>query len=152
MVSFFKVTDIYCVTFEKCVGMIMDICMRFINQGPDTRMIDKVKYQECFQYFDREVIIEVINLFLLDTPGLISTIRRNLAERDHNNLLVNVVKVKGSVINFCDPVATDIARHLEKAVHYQMWEDVGEILPKLEDSVGHLERELMEIRHRITIA
>ncbi|MEI6899060.1 MAG: hypothetical protein WCL00_04225, partial [Bacteroidota bacterium] len=81
----------------------------------------------------------------------ISTIKRNFADRDHQNLLVNVVKVKGSVINFCDPVATDIARHLEKAVHFQKWEDVDEILPKLEDSVGLLENELKEIRHRITV-
>ena len=132
--------------------MIMDRFTRLINHDPKARMIDKVKYQECFQYFDEEIIVQVIDIFLMDTPGLLTAIRQNLFDRNYQALLVNVIKVKGSVVNFCDTTAIDLARRLEYSVCNKIWGDVDALLLKLEDAIADLEQEFKEIKNRMTAA
>ena len=115
-------------------------------------MIDKVQYQECFQYFDNEIIVEVIDMFVEETPHLMSSIIRNIDNKDFESLTTNIAKLKGSVINFCDPVSPDQARKLEKMTSGKIEEGVRELIHQLRFSLDHLTSELLQIRNALTNA
>lgn len=63
---------------------------------------------------DTELLVEIIEVFLDDSPRLLSRIREALKREDLKSLEQAAHTLKGSVGNFCAPVAYAAALKLEK--------------------------------------
>jgi HPt (histidine-containing phosphotransfer) domain-containing protein len=76
-------------------------------------MIDKKQFLENFQYFDNEVVLEIINIFIDEYPERMETLKKNIDEKDFEQLKFNAHSLKGVVANFVAPEVQELARQLE---------------------------------------
>ncbi len=76
-------------------------------------MIDKKQFLENFQYFDKEVVLEIINIFINEYPERMETLKKNIDEKDFDQLKFNAHSLKGVVANFVAPEVQELARQLE---------------------------------------
>ncbi len=76
-------------------------------------MIDKKQFLENFQYFDNEVVLEIINIFIDEYPERMETLRKNIDDKDFEQLKFNAHSLKGVVANFVAPEVQELARQLE---------------------------------------
>ncbi|MDP4291961.1 MAG: Hpt domain-containing protein, partial [Bacteroidota bacterium] len=70
-------------------------------------MINKQLFLDTFKVFDREVVVEIINIFFEEYPQRIERMDKNIAEHDYKDLAFNVHSLKGVVSNFASPVLFD---------------------------------------------
>ncbi len=109
-------------------------------------MIDKEKFLENFQYFDNEVILEIINIFINEYPERMETLRKNIDDKDFDQLKFNAHSLKGVVANFVAPEVQELARQLEMKGAEQDFSDVEEIYTELREKADILVDELEEIK------
>jgi HPt (histidine-containing phosphotransfer) domain-containing protein len=62
-------------------------------------MINWEKLNEFFQYFDKEVVVEVIKVFIKECPERVENIRKSLEVNDCKSLEFNAHKLNGSLKN-----------------------------------------------------
>ena len=77
-------------------------------------MIDRQKLDQNFQYFDKETIIEIIDIFFEEYPERVEKIRKNIQDGDFNQLKFNTHSLKGVIVNFQDPVSIELSRKLDE--------------------------------------
>jgi hypothetical protein len=77
-------------------------------------MINKQLFIETFKVFDREVVVEIINIFFEEYPLRIENMNKNIAEQNYKELAFNSHSLKGVVSNFASPVLFDLAKEVEK--------------------------------------
>jgi chemotaxis protein histidine kinase CheA len=77
-------------------------------------MINKQLFIDTFKVFDREVIVEIINIFFEEYPLRIEKMEKNMAELDYKGLAFNAHSLKGVVSNFSAPALVELAREVEK--------------------------------------
>ncbi len=88
-------------------------------------MIDKQKFNELFQQFDKDFILEILEIAAKDIPERIEAIAKNIEDVDFEGLGRNACTIKGTLSNFCDPVSTGLA--------CQLWDHVRSRKPELEN-------------------
>jgi HPt (histidine-containing phosphotransfer) domain-containing protein len=110
------------------------------------KMIDKEKFLENFQYFDNEVILEIINIFIDEYPERMEILRKNIDEKDFDQLKFNAHSLKGVVANFVAPEVQELARQLEMKGAGQDLSDVEKLFAELQEKTGILVEELEEIK------
>ncbi len=76
-------------------------------------MIDKKQFLENFQYFDNEVVLEIINIFIDEYPERMESLQKNIDEKDFDQLKFNAHSLKGVVANFVAPEVQELAKQLE---------------------------------------
>jgi HPt (histidine-containing phosphotransfer) domain-containing protein len=69
---------------------------------------------DTFKVFDREVVVEIINIFFEEYPLRIEKMNLNMAELDYKGLAFNAHSLKGVVSNFAAPTLFELAREVEK--------------------------------------
>jgi len=109
-------------------------------------MIDKEKFLENFQYFDNEVILDIINIFINEYPERMETLRKNIDDKDYDQLKFNAHSLKGVVANFVAPEVQELARQLEMKGAEQDLTDVEQLFAELKEKTGILLQELEEIK------
>jgi len=77
-------------------------------------MINKQLFIDTFKVFDREVVVEIINIFFEEYPLRIERMEKNMAEQDYKGLAFNAHSLKGVVSNFSAPALYELAREVEK--------------------------------------
>lgn len=77
-------------------------------------MINKQLFLDNFKVFDREVVVEIINIFFEEYPLRIEKMDKNFSEQDFKELAFNAHSLKGVVSNFASPVLFELAREVEK--------------------------------------
>lgn len=78
-------------------------------------MIDRKKLQENFEYFDKEMVLEIIDIFINEYPDRIAKIKSDIAEKDLVALKFDAHSIKGVVANFQrDGEVTLLAAELEE--------------------------------------
>lgn len=82
-------------------------------------MIDRQKLDQNFQYFDKETIIEIIDIFFEEYPERVEKIRKNIQDGDFNQLKFNTHSLKGVIVNFQDPVSIELSRKLDEMAKNQ---------------------------------
>ncbi len=87
-------------------------------------MIDKQCFYE-FLDFDKEIILEIIDLAATEIPECIEAIAKNMEDTDFDRLSRNACKIKGILGIFFDPVSTGLAR--------QLWDYVGWRKPEMDN-------------------
>lgn len=113
-------------------------------------MIDRVKFNENFQYFEKEVIIEIIDIFASEYQERFTNLDKNMKERDFEKLKFNTHSLKGVVANFMDPVTIELTRKLDEAAKLKTEAGLDEIYSNLKNSCNSLLGELNSIRTELT--
>lgn len=105
-------------------------------------MIDKKQFLENFQYFDKEIVVEIINIFIDEYPERMETLRKNIDEKDFDQIKFNAHSMKGVVANFVAPEVQELARQLEIKGANKDPEDVEELFNRLKEKAGQVIEEL----------
>ncbi len=88
-------------------------------------MVNKQNFYETYQFFDKSVIIEIIDIFISEYAERFEKLKKNIAERDFQNMRFNAHSLKGVVANFSAPVPLEMIRAYEKSAAL-MFENKGE--------------------------
>ena len=76
-------------------------------------MIEKQLFLDTFKAFDKEVVVEIINIFFEEYPERFSKMDKNIAELNFKELAFNAHSLKGVVSNFAAPILFELAREVE---------------------------------------
>ncbi len=109
-------------------------------------MIDKEQFLENFQYFDNEVVLEIINIFINEYPERMATLRKNIDEKDFDQLKFNAHSLKGVIANFVAPQVQELARQLEIKGANSDLTDVESLYSDLKEKAGIVIEELEELK------
>jgi hypothetical protein len=109
-------------------------------------MIDRQKFNDNFQYFDKEIIVEIIDIFITEFDERFRNLRQNVAEKDFVKLKFNAHSLKGVIANFMDPVTVDQSRMLDEMAKNKTENGLAELYNDLEKNSGLLLEELIAIK------
>jgi HPt (histidine-containing phosphotransfer) domain-containing protein len=112
-------------------------------------MIDRNEFDANFQYFDKEAVAEIIDLFIREHPGRFETLQRNLEEKDFDRLFQNAHSLKGTLSNFMDPVSLELVREFERRAKERSEEGISELFSKVRTSTTELVQDLELIRKEL---
>ncbi|HNW72964.1 MAG: Hpt domain-containing protein [Bacteroidales bacterium] len=113
-------------------------------------MIDRKKFNENFQYFDKEIIIEIIDIFFSEYDERFEKLSKNVKEQDFVQLKFNAHSLKGVVANFMDPVTIDLSRRLDEAAKNKEKTGLDILYQDLVENTAKLLEELKVIRKELT--
>ncbi len=91
---------------------------------------------------DKEIIVEVIGIFLEDSPSLISELKNAVASGSNENANATAHKLKGSAANLGAMKFSDTAKKAEMAAKNGKIAEVLALLPEIENEFRALEIEL----------
>lgn len=77
-------------------------------------MVNKQVFSDTYQYFDKSVIVEIIDIFIDECPGRLEALEQNIEEANFDMLRFNAHSLKGVVANFSAPPAFEKVKELEK--------------------------------------
>ena len=77
-------------------------------------MINKQEFTDTYQYYDKSVIVEIIDLFIDECPDKLAALEQNIKEANFDKLRFNTHSLKGVVANFSAPPALEKIKELEK--------------------------------------
>jgi two-component system, sensor histidine kinase and response regulator len=94
---------------------------------------------------DRELLQEMIDLFIADYPQHVEEIREGIAAGDTARIKFAAHTLKGSVGNFAAQAAFDAALRLEKLAGAGNFDEMNEAFRELEDAMQQLRPALEEL-------
>ncbi len=107
-------------------------------------VIDFVQLNENFQYYDREIITEVIDIFLDEYDDRISNLEKNIAEKDFKALAFNAHSLKSVIANYMAPKALELSGRLEEKGLNHSEEGLIELFAELKDTTKEMLQELKD--------
>lgn len=113
-------------------------------------MIDRVKFNENFQYFDNEIIVEIIDIFISEYDERFKNLKKNIDEKDFTQLKFNAHSLKGVIANFMDPVTIEQSRSLDEMAKKGTEAGLADLFNALEKSSFSLLQELKVIKKELT--
>ena len=105
-------------------------------------IIDWDQFNENFQYYDKEIINELIIMFVDEYDDRISNLQKNIDQGDFVTLAFNAHSYKGVIANYMAPRAVDAAGKLEEAAKIHSEEVIPEIFNGLKGATAELLAEL----------
>ncbi|HLO90133.1 MAG: Hpt domain-containing protein [Chloroflexota bacterium] len=117
-------------------------------------MVNKQEFLDTYNYFDKEILTEIIDIFLSEYPGRFEKLYKDIELRNYNDLRFDAHGLKGVVATFCAPEAKQLAYELEKAGSLFMQNngegfnesEVTGKIDMLRDCVHTMAQELQEIK------
>lgn len=109
-------------------------------------MIDRETFSITYDNFDKEVVVEIIDIFISEYADRMAAIRKAIDERDFDGLNKCSHSLKGVVANFYDDTTHHLARQLEMKGKEEVIDGAGEIYLELKESAGALLEELKDLR------
>ena len=109
-------------------------------------MIDRIKFDQNFQYFDIEITIEIIEIYISEDQERFSRIRNIIAQKDFENLYFYACSLKGLVLNFFDPVVIEQSYQLNIMARSKIEDGLEKLFKELEISNGLMIEELKAIK------
>jgi HPt (histidine-containing phosphotransfer) domain-containing protein len=107
-------------------------------------MINKQQFNNFFQHFDKEMIIEVIDLFAEQSPDLIKVLTQNIEDHDLVQVKLNAHKLKGICLQLYDPVSSEHAKMMEDAAKRYIGEVIDSLLGEFPEIHSKLRQETNE--------
>jgi two-component system, sensor histidine kinase and response regulator len=95
---------------------------------------------------DRELFIELVNIFLEDAPELMNAISAGIRDKDADSLLKNAHAIKGLIANFGNNQCRQLAQELENDGREQNLDHAAEIWDDFENLFNKLCAELNTIK------
>jgi HPt (histidine-containing phosphotransfer) domain-containing protein len=109
-------------------------------------MIDRKKFDDTFQYFDKEVILNIIDIFEKELPERFEKIQKNIREKDFNALAFNSHSLKSVAGTFMATEPSRLAKKMEELAIRGDEKGLSEVFENLKSATEELLRELTEIR------
>ncbi len=78
-------------------------------------MVNKQVFLETYHYFDKSVIIEIIDIFLDEYQGKLEKLYNDVKARDFTGLRFTAHNLKGVVANFSAPSLLEMVKNFEKS-------------------------------------
>jgi len=113
-------------------------------------MIDRKKFNENFQYFDKEIVVEIIDIFDSEFNDRFAAIQKSIDDKDFVQLKFNAHSLKGVIANFMDPAAIELSRKLDEVAKMKETHGLQELYNELFSSSKNLREELKEIKKEFT--
>jgi CheY-like chemotaxis protein len=98
---------------------------------------------------DRELLNDVVSVFLEDCPLKLREVREAIQNRDPDGLRRSAHALKGAVANFAAHSAVEIAQKLENLGKQQNMTQAAETLPLLETEIENVRRVLESIQMEV---
>lgn len=112
-------------------------------------MIDWQKYNETFQWYGKDVEIELIEMLQNEFEDRMAKITKNVAERDFEQLKFNTHSLKGSIANYHAEEPIILARELEAKAKEGISDGIDELCRNLLVSTKTLLDELLAHRQEL---
>ncbi len=109
-------------------------------------IIDKDQFRENFEFFDKEIVLDIINMFVEEYPERMQKIKQNIADKDFDNLKFNAHSLKGVVSNFVAEEARAAAKRLEDKGANKDGSDLDALFADLEQKTQQVIDELNELK------
>jgi two-component system sensor histidine kinase/response regulator len=109
-------------------------------------MIDRAEFREQFKYYDRELIVEVIDVFINELPKRLSDLQSDVEKNDFTRLVQNAHSFKGLVGTFLAAEPYEISGALEELAKKQDGTGLPALFSRLHSTSQDLARDLLEIR------
>ncbi len=109
-------------------------------------MIDREKFIENFRSFDKEIVLEIIDIFINEYPERMKELKNNVNEEDFDSLRFNAHSMKGVVANFVADKPKTIAKQLEENGKNKIKDGNLDLLRDLKESLDIMIEELGELR------
>jgi len=111
-------------------------------------VIDKAQFTETFQYFDNEIVVEIIDIFLKEYSERIDSLTESIKSVDYDGLKFNAHSMKGVVANFVAPSVEQQAKELEMMGSEKNMDGVNELFETFKLSSASLVEELKELKEQ----
>ncbi len=109
-------------------------------------VIQKEQFIENFQFFDKEIVNEIINIFIDEYPKRMVTLKKNITEKEFDDIRFNAHSIKGVIANFVAPEPQELAKALEIKGSNKDSEGIEELYNKLKEKADMLVEELKELK------
>lgn len=76
-------------------------------------MINKATFNSNYEIFDKEIVKEIIDIYISEYPERMVNLEKNIKENDLESLYKNAHSMKGVTANFFDKETEEFARQLE---------------------------------------
>ena len=93
--------------------------------------IDWAQFNENFQYYDKEIIKKVIDIFVDEYDNRISILKKNIEEKDFTNLAFNAHSFKSVIANYMAPKVYELIRKLEDLAKNNYEEGIDDIFTQM---------------------
>ena len=113
-------------------------------------MIDRGKFKENFVYLDKEVVIEIIDIFLDEYEGRLIKIQNNISVQDFAGLKFDAHSLKGVIANFMDPPTIELSRSLDEKAKHEDSTGLQELFNDLKSATESLVVELHDLKNDFT--
>jgi two-component system sensor histidine kinase/response regulator len=98
---------------------------------------------------DRELLLEIIELFLRDAPAMLHAVRLEASRAAPEALAKAAHVLKGSVANFGVSPLYELAREIEHCARAKELTNVPEIMSRLDRAAEGFERALARLRNEV---
>ena len=75
-------------------------------------MIDKDIIRENFKYYDKSVIVEIMDIFLSEYPARFEKLQKNIIELNYSGINENAHSLKG-IVSYFSPDIAELTRQIE---------------------------------------
>ncbi len=110
------------------------------------KLINDQSFNESFSYFDKEIVVEIIDIFLNEYEDRLSTIKKSIDDVDFQNLKFQAHSLKGVVANFSAPKVQELAKILENKGADSINENLNEDFEELDKLVRTMVEEISVLR------
>ncbi len=109
-------------------------------------MIDKAIFASNYEIFDKEIVCEIINIYITEYPDRIAKLENLIQEGDLEQIYKAAHSLKGVTANFFDKESEDLARTIEEKGRAGDASGMKELFVKLKASTAKLVVELEDLK------
>lgn len=109
-------------------------------------MINKKLFKENFSFFDKEVVLEIIDIFINEYPDRMQTLEQDIQNKDSESLKFNAHSLKGVIANFVDEETKELAKELEYKGRDKNNDGILELFQNFKINGDKLVEDLKELR------
>lgn len=109
-------------------------------------MVDREKFKENFVYLDKEIVVEIIDIFLGEYEERLLNIQKNIHDLDFSGLKFNAHSLKGVIANFMDPTTIELSRVLDEHAKHENSTGLQELYDSLKKGTLALVQDLQDLK------
>jgi len=110
------------------------------------KVIDKTVFLDTFQYFDKPIVIEIIDIFISEHPERMKKIEKAIREKDFTALKFDAHSLKGVIANFIAEEPFQLAKELEMKGVEEDGSNLEELFNALKTASQALLEDLKKLR------
>jgi len=109
-------------------------------------VIDKTSFLDTFQYFDKPIVVEIIDIFIDEYPTRMTALKSDIDKLDFKSLKFDAHSMKGVIANFVAAKPQQCAKELEMKGSENDGSDLNRIFAELKITGDQLVADLKELR------